>query len=193
MLSRAPSACLAVMLNAERLGFFVVLTLENSVTTNDIIRRIRFIFDFSDSQMMDIFAQADLSVSREQVSNWLKQEDKPDFAELSDKNLAIFLNGLINKKRGKKEGAQPEPEEFLNNNMIFRKLKIALDFKDEDILAVMTLAEFPLSKHELSAFFRKQDHKNYRSCQTQVLRNFLKGLQLKFRGDLKDPEAPVEV
>lgn len=162
------------------------------MTNNDILRRIRFIFDFSDSQMIDIFAKADVDVTRQQVSDWLKTDDKADFKELSDKQLATFLNGFINKKRGKKEGAQPEAEDRLNNNIIFRKLKIALDFKEENILEVMQLADFSISKHELSALFRRQDHKNYRECQTQILRNFLKGLQIKFRGNLKDPTQSGE-
>lgn len=158
------------------------------MTNNDILRRLRFIFDLSDSKMIATFALADSVVTREQVSDWLKQDDKPDFKALSDRQLAVFLNGFINKHRGRKDGEQPAPETRLNNNIIFRKLKIALNFKDEDILAVMELAEFPLSKHELSAFFRKPDHQNYRECQTQVLRNFLKGLQLKLRGDVTDKE-----
>ena len=162
------------------------------MTNNDILRRIRFIFDFSDSQMMDIFAQGDLKASREQVSDWLKTDDKPDFKTLGDKQLAIFLNGFINKKRGKKEGVQPEAEDRLNNNIIFRKLKIALDFKEENILEIMELANFYISKHELSALFRRQDHKNYRECQTQILRNFLKGLQIKFRGNFADPTQAAE-
>jgi uncharacterized protein YehS (DUF1456 family) len=162
------------------------------VTNNDILRRIRFIFDLSDSKMMDIFAQADFVATREQVSAWLKTDDKPDFKELSDPQLATFLNGFINKRRGKKEGAQPEPEARLNNNIIFRKLKIALDFKEENILEVMQLAGFAISKHELSALFRRQDHHNYRECQTQILRNFLKGLQIKLRGDIADPEQANE-
>lgn len=158
------------------------------MTNNDILRRLRFIFDLSDSKMIATFALADLVVTREQVSDWLKQDDKPDFKALSDHQLAIFLNGFINKNRGKKDGVQPEAETRLNNNIIFRKLKIALNFKDEDILTAMELAGFPLSKHELSAFFRKPDHQNYRECQAQVLRNFLKGLQFKFRGDLTEKE-----
>lgn len=156
------------------------------MTNNDILRRVRFIFDFGDAQMMALFASGGFSASREQVSDWLKSDDKPEFKELRDVQLAIFLNGLINKKRGKQEGEQPEPEKKLNNNIILRKLKIALDFKDEQILEVMELAGFPLSKHELSAFFRKPGHNNYRECQTQVLRNFLKGLQLRLRGNLTD-------
>jgi len=60
-------------------------------------------------------------------------------------------------------------------------LKIALDLKDEDILQLMTLADFSMSKHELSAFFRKPGHKNYRECKDQILRNFLQGVQLQYR------------
>lgn len=96
------------------------------------------------------------------------------------------MNGLINKKRGKREGEQPVAEKVLNNNIILRKLKIALDYKDEQILEIMELAGFPLGKHELSAFFRKPGHNNYRECQAQVLRNFLKGLQVKLRGNSQD-------
>lgn len=153
------------------------------MTNNDILRRLRFIFDFGDAQMMALFASGGFNASRELVSDWLKAEDKPEFKALRDVQLAIFLNGLINKKRGKREGEQPEPEKKLNNNIILRKLKIALDFKDEQILEVMELAEFPLSKHELSAFFRKPGHNNYRECQAQVLRNFLMGLQIQLRGN----------
>lgn len=151
------------------------------MTNNDVLRRIRYIFDYDDSKMIAIFALADHQVSREQISDWLKKDDDPAYQECSDINTAIFLNGLINDKRGKKEGAQVEPEKSLTNNIIFRKLKIALDLKDEDILAILELVDFRLSKHELSAFFRKPTHKNYRLCKNQILRNFLQGVQIKYR------------
>ncbi|MGF1700800.1 DUF1456 family protein [Photobacterium makurazakiensis] len=152
---------------------------------NDILRRIRYTFDFNDSAMINIFAAAEHEVTREQVSNWLKKEDDSAFVKCTDRELAIFLNGLINEKRGKKEGAQPEPESRLTNNMIFMKLRIALNFKAEDILDVMKSEDFNMSKHELSAFFRKPDNKHYRECKDQILRNFLLGVQNKFR-----PQAP---
>ena len=151
---------------------------------NDILRRIRYIFDFNDTKMMALFALADYQVTREQVSNWLKKEDDPDYKACNDQLLAIFLNGLINDKRGKKEGKQAEPEKTLTNNIIFRKLKIALNLKDEDILALMQAVDFQLGKHELSAFFRKTAHKNYRECKDQILRNFLKGLQYRYRDNV---------
>lgn len=151
------------------------------MTNNDILRRIRFVFDFNDSQMISTFGAAGHEATREQISDWLKKEDDPAYVKCRDRELAIFLNGLINKKRGKKEGPQPEPENRLTNNIIFIKLKIALNLKAEDITAVMDLANFHISKHELSALFRKPGHKHYRDCQDQILRNFLQGLQLKYR------------
>ncbi len=151
------------------------------MTNNDILRRVRYTFDFNDSKMISIFSQTDHRVTREQISDWLKKDNDPAFQEISDTTLAIFLNGLINDRRGKKEGIQPEPEKYLTNNIIFRKLKIALDLKAEDILEIMTLTNLRISKHELSAFFRRQDHKHYRDCQEQILRNFLRGIQLKYR------------
>ena len=151
------------------------------MNNNDVLRRIRYIFDFSDSKMISIFGQADHEVTREQISNWLKKEDDPDFQPCNDHQLAIFLNGLINDRRGKKEGEQPQPEKRLTNNIIFRKLKIALDLKAEDILEIIDLTNVHISKHELSAFFRKTDHKHYRDCNDQILRNFLNGVQIKYR------------
>ncbi len=151
------------------------------MTNNDVLRRLRYILDLSDSTMMAIFRQADLEVSREQVSCWLKKDDDPDHQKCHDKQLATFLNGLINHKRGKKDGEQPKPEKSLTNNGVLRKLKIAFNVSSEDILTIIDLTGLRLSKHELSAFFRKTDHKNYRECKDQVLRSFLQGLQIQHR------------
>ena len=66
------------------------------------------------------------------------------------------------------------------------KLKIALNLKAEDVLEIMYLSDWRMSKHELSAFFRKPGHKHYRDCKNQILRNFLKGVQLKYRPNLQE-------
>lgn len=156
------------------------------MNNNDILRRLRYTFNLNDSKMIALFGLANHNVSREQVSAWLKKEDDPAFKYCNDPQMAIFLNGFIAARRGKREGPQPVPEQRLTNNIIFRKLKIALDLKDEEILEIMDLANLRVSKHELSAFFRKGGHKNYRECKDQVLRHFLKGLQIKHRA----PESP---
>jgi uncharacterized protein YehS (DUF1456 family) len=152
------------------------------MTNNDILRRIRYIFDFNDNKMIAIFGLADYVVTREQISDWLKKDDDPAYQPCSDTQLAIFLNGLIIDKRGKKEGALPEPEKHLTNNIIFMKLKIALNLQADEILELLRPVGMVISKHELSAFFRKVGHKHYRECKDQILRNFLKGVQLKYRG-----------
>ena len=156
------------------------------MSINDILRRIRYVFDFSDSKMIKLFSLVDVQVTREQISDWLKREEDPAYQNCSDTLLATFLNGLIVDKRGKKEGAQLEPEKRLNNNIIFRKLKIALNLKDDGILELLSLSGLHISKHELSAFFRKPGHKHYRPCKDQILRNFLKGVQLTYRDDASE-------
>lgn len=151
------------------------------MTNNDVLRRIRYTFNFDDSKMMAIFGLAGLEVTRAQISDWLKKENDPAYQKCDDLQLAIFLNGLIVEKRGKKDGPQAEPETVLSNNIIFRKLKIALNLQADDVLRLVNQADLRISKHELSAFFRKPGHKHYRECKDQVLRNFLKGTQLKYR------------
>lgn len=151
------------------------------MTNNDILRRLRYTFDLNDTKMMKLFSLGGFEATREQISDWLKKDDDPSYQVCSDTQLAFFLNGFIAKRRGKQEGGQPAPEKRLNNNIIFRKLKIALNLKDDDVLEILRLAKFRISRHELSAFFRKSDHKHYRECKDQILRNFLQGLQLKYR------------
>lgn len=151
------------------------------MTNNDILRQIRYIFDYNDPKMIDLFSLGGQLVNRSEICNWLKKEDDPDYSDLNDFQLAIFLNGFINEKRGKKDGEQSLPENRLNNNIIFRKLKIALNLNDKDILEILELADIRISKHELSAFFRNPDQRQYRYCNDQILRNFLQGLQKKFK------------
>lgn len=151
------------------------------MTTNDCLKKIRYILNLDDTAMMDIFSEAGQQITWEQLSNYLKKEEDANYEVCSDSALATFLNGLIIAKRGKKEGPLPEAEPVLNNNIIFRKLKIAFNLQAEEILAILATADFQLSKHELSAFFRRPEHKHYRECKDQILRNFLMGLQLKLR------------
>lgn len=158
------------------------------MNNNDILRSLRYTLKLSDSKMMAIFSHAGYHVTREQVCNWLKRDDDEAFQKCTDTHLASFLNGLINDKRGKKEGPQPQAEKRLNNNIVLRKLKIAFNLQGEEILEIITPTGLHISQHELSAFFRKPDHKHYRPCNDQILRNFLKGLQRKYRPESKSDE-----
>lgn len=150
------------------------------MNNNDVLRRLRYTFNYNDKQMIAIFASAGLQINREQVSQWLKKDDDADFVNCMDSQLAYFLNGFINEKRGKKEGPNPIAEKRLSNNIILTKLKIALNLKSEELIDLLSSVDFRLNKPELSAFSRKTDHKHYRECKDQVLRNLLQAIDKKY-------------
>ncbi len=154
---------------------------------NDVLRRVRYALDLNDAAMMDIFALSDYEITREDLLKLLKKDNEDNFVALNNKLLTLFLDGLITYKRGKKEdGAVVKPTSELNNNGILRKLRIALEFKEEDMLHMLDLAGFELSKPELSSFFRHEAHKHHRKCGDQVIRNFLQGLTIHFRHSEND-------
>ena len=163
------------------IGEYVQNQLICAMTNNDVLRRLRYVFDYSDEKMLDIFASGNLEVSRALLSDWLKKDKDPEFKLLYDNQLAHFLNGFINEKRGKKEGLQPAAENELNNNIILRKLKIALNMKVEEMVDIYKLIDVAVSTHEINAFFRKPGKGQYMICGDQYLRNFLQGLQSKYR------------
>ena len=78
----------------------------------------------------------------------------------------------------------------LTNNDILKKLRVALKMRDDDIVEVLSLVDFKISKSELGAFFRSEDHPKYMDCQDQILRNFLNGLIIHKRGPRGDKRKP---
>ena len=151
------------------------------MTTNDILRRTRYAFDFRDSEMMELFESGGMKVTRDQVKAWLLKDEYEGFKEATHKELATFLNGLINLKRGKREGPQPEPEKILTNNIVLRKFKIAMNWQDDDILETLMLGDMRFGRHELSALFRKPTHTHYRLCKDQLIRKLLIGMHIRYR------------
>ncbi len=127
--------------------------------------------------MIDLYAKGGEPVSRAEVSDWLKKEEDEAFDVVIDENLATFLNGVIVNYRGKKDGQTPVAEVKLDNNIILRKLKIAFNFKAEEIVYLMKLGGQKVTTTELSAFFRNPKHAKYKPLNDQYLRNFLNGFQ----------------
>jgi uncharacterized protein YehS (DUF1456 family) len=149
---------------------------------NDILRRVRYALNLNDATMIEIFALSDYAIERDDLLNLLKKDDEEGFVSLDNRRMNLFLDGLIIYKRGKQDNPAPKaPDIALDNNSVLKKLRIACEFKEEDMLRTLKLADFELSKGELSAFFRQKDHKHYRKCGDQVLRNFLQGLIIHFR------------
>jgi uncharacterized protein YehS (DUF1456 family) len=153
--------------------------------TNDVLRRVRYALQLNDRKMLEIFASVDNAIDENYLHGIMAKEGEDNYLRCRDSLLSLFLDGLINEKRGKKPGSTPvilPAKAVLSNNEILRKLRIALNFKEEDMLSVLDSAGFPVSKSELSALFRKKEHRNYKVCGDQLLRNFLNGITKRFRG-----------
>ena len=155
---------------------------------NDIYRRLRYLFGHHYDHVVAPFAATGFEVSEVQYKGWAGKEEEDRFIMMTDRELAIFLNGIIIERRGAQEGPPPTPEDEMSNNTILRKLKIAFNMRSEDMLEIFALVDRNLSPHELSAFFRKPSHKSYRYVKGQYLRNFLMGLQLKYKSSLSHPK-----
>ncbi|GAB6146406.1 YehS family protein [Desulfocicer niacini] len=151
---------------------------------NDVLRRFRYALDVKDGTMVKIFELGNCNVDLAGINALLKKEDEPGYRICKDDVLTLFLEGLIIYNRGPRDGAAPSlspKAQLLNNNLILKKLKIALELQQEDLMDIFSLAGVKVSKGELTALFRKEGHKNYRPCQDQFLRNFLKGLGIRHR------------
>ena len=163
---------------------------------NDVLRRIRYALNITDLKVVELFALAGREIGREELEPFFLKEEEPGYVECPDEVLGDFLDGLIVSRRGRRESLQPPASvpgpaakgartsaspAHLSNNEILKRLRIALELKDEDIIAIMALTKVKVSKSELSAFFRKYGHVNWRPCGDQFLRNFLAGLTAKYR------------
>ncbi|WP_438280255.1 DUF1456 family protein [Pseudomonas alabamensis] len=150
---------------------------------NDVLRSVRYMIKANDAQMVKIFALSGLTLSTVQVAGYLKKEEEEGFVQCPDKVMAHFLDGLVTHRRGRDESRPAQPLELpVTNNTVLKKLRVAFELKEDDLHAVLKSVNFPVSKPELSALFRKVGHDNYRPCGDQLLRNFLKGLTLRVRG-----------
>lgn len=147
---------------------------------NDRLTRLRYALDIKDSDMIEIFRLGGMPVTREDILAMLKKIDEENYEqELTDEGLERFLNGMIISQRGVKKDA-PEPVFELRqgnaNNIMLKKLKIALKLTSDDMIDVLDDVGVTVTKSEMSAFFRKEGHKNYKTCGDNYTRNFLKGL-----------------
>ena len=153
---------------------------------NDIIRSLRYTLDISDAEVAGIIRLSGHDISPEEVKRFLKKEGEEDYVECKAKIAGYFLDGLIIKNRGKREtgpddGQVKKSAEHLTNNDILKKIRIAMNLMEDDILEIFSLAGYDISRGEITALFRKKGHKHYRDCGDQILRNFLRGLTLKIR------------
>ena len=169
-----------------------------NIDNNDILIRLRYALDIKNTEMVEIFQLGGIDLTKEEVLKVLtKSQDQDEFEEeivedenhipCDDEMYESFLNGFITFKRGKQEPrtGQPERPELTYehvNNLLLKKVKIALSLTSEEMIEILDEAGVVITKGELGAILRREGHKNYRICGDRYARNFLKGLTLKYRG-----------
>ena len=162
---------------------------------NDILIRLRYALEIKNKEMAEIFKLGGVEVTVPEVIKILTKSpddeiENDDQIRCNNSMLDSFLNGLIIYKRGKQEpkpGQPDTPEPSLKksanvNNLLLKKVKIALALTTEDMLDLFGKAGITVTKGELGALLRKEGHKNYKECGDKFARNFLKGLAIKYRG-----------
>lgn len=149
---------------------------------NDVVRRLRYALDLSDTHMLDILALAGEPLTRRTFLGLLEDEGTEGHVSCTDRTLAQLLDGLIVERRGPPDPSRPpRPPSPMNNNNVLRKLRIAFSYRDADMLRVLLRGGMKISPSELSALFRKQGHRHYRPAGDQLLRAFLTGLAEELR------------
>ncbi len=144
---------------------------------NDVMRSLRYILNVNDAKIAEITRLTGCEIPDTEAVAYLKDDEEEGFKACPDRIMAHFLDGLVIYKRGRDESRPTPPIELpVTNNMVLKKLRVAFELKEDDLHAILKSVDFPVSKPELNALFRKAGHSNYRACGDQLLRNFLKGL-----------------
>lgn len=171
------------------------------MNNNDLLLRLRYALDIKDTDIVKAFELGGLSFSKEEVREMLTKVPKPSEEEqdefgknvyvksINNKTLDAFLNGFITLKRGApKDGKTlpPAPNSELRhmNNILLKKVKIALALTSDNMLEILAEVGVYPSKGEMGAILRKEGHRNFKPCGDKYTRNFLKGLGICYREDL---------
>lgn len=146
------------------------------------MKSVRYTLEIKNREVLQMIQAGGVELTILDVVNLLKNEEDEGYLGCTAKTLHAFLDGLILQRRGPSDGpAKKSPTSKIDNNMILRKLRIAFEMRDTDLIATIEGVGLRISKSELSALFRAPTHKHFKKCGDQFLRNFLKGLTFRFR------------
>ena len=146
------------------------------LTTNDILFKIKNALDLTKEDMLKAYALENFSMDATHLDNILKPSKNRHFELCSYEELGVFLDGFITLKRGPSPKKDDEEAVELTNNLILKKLRIALELKEHELEMIFALADVELGKQQLASLFRKEGHKNFKKCSDEMLAAFLEGL-----------------
>jgi uncharacterized protein YehS (DUF1456 family) len=154
------------------------------MTNNEVMKSVRYTLEIKNKEVVRMIKSGGVELGIMDVVNLLKDDTEESYLECSAEIIHAFLDGLILKRRGPSEGpAKKHATSTINNNTILRKLRIAFEMRDTDMIKTLNDVGLRISKSEISALFRAPKHKHFMPCGDQFLRNFLKGLTRRYRKD----------
>ncbi len=131
----------------------------------------------SKTDILKSYKLVDKKITQDDVDDILREPSDEKFVLLSDEGFEMFLNGFIIYKRGPSDKKAKKQKIYFSNNIILKKLKIALNLKDEDIIKIFEKDGLEITKSQLTAYFRRDGHINYRKCSDSLLKRFINGLK----------------
>jgi len=146
------------------------------VSTNEILYRIKKALNLSQEEVLKAYELEKYEIDTSHLEALLKKRQDKDFKLCSYEELGIFLDGLVTLKRGPSPQNNQNDVLELSNNLILKKLRIALELKEAETEIIFGLADIELSKQQLASLFRKEGHKNFKKCSDELLMAFIEGL-----------------
>jgi uncharacterized protein YehS (DUF1456 family) len=147
---------------------------------NEIIKRLRFMLDVDTAVLAECFVLGGSDFTAPMVEHLLVSETDEAYQECTDELFTRFLDGLIIYRRGPSKEGLRNPV-ALTNNLILKKVRIALELEARDLDNAFMLADCEMSQHEISSLFRKPGTKHFVACTDELLERFFSGLSLYFR------------
>ncbi len=145
--------------------------------TNDILYKIQKALNLSQEEMLEAYKLADYKIEASHLDSLLKRRQDEGSKLCSYEELGVFLDGFVILKRGPSPKKTNNDEAVeLTNNLILKKLRIALELKEAETEIIFSLGEAELSKQQLASLFRKEGHKNFKECSDELLMAFLEGM-----------------
>jgi len=147
------------------------------LNTNDILYKIQKGLNLSSEDMLKAYDLEAYDMDETHLDALLKRHQEKDYKLCSYEELGVFLDGLVVLKRGPSPKTSNSDEAVeLTNNLILKKLRIALELKEAETEIIFSLGEAELTKQQLASLFRKEGHKNFKECSDELLNAFLDGL-----------------
>jgi uncharacterized protein YehS (DUF1456 family) len=156
------------------------------ISTNEILYRIKKALKLSTEEMLEAYKSEDYDMETSHLESLLKRRLDDGFVTATYEELGVFLDGFVTLKRGPSPKKPNDDEAVeLTNNLILKKLRIALELKEAETEIIFGLADVELSKQQLASLFRKEGHKNFKECSDELLMSFLDGLdEFYFVGEI---------